>query len=215
MLQQVTRESGFAIYTMDQRSGRGRGARTWTSPAGSGIALSILIKPGPVREWSWLPLLLGVAATRVVRKRGLHASMKWPNDIVMTDGSLRKLGGILATVLADAVVVGIGLNTAMTVEQKPDERATSLAIEGFSGEIDPHLLVRELLNEFGEVLSAEDSRSEYRLMCSTLGLHVSVSRVDGSTLVGQAVTIADDGGLVVRTTHGDVTVHAGDVHHLR
>ena len=77
-----------------QVAGRGRLDRTWESPAGSGIAVSVLLRPDeiPAARWVWLPLLVGLAVDATVREFGVDCGLKWPNDVLVDD---RKLAGIL------------------------------------------------------------------------------------------------------------------------
>ena len=67
-------------------------------------------------------------------------TLKWPNDVLL-DG--RKLGGVLAERVDDAVVVGIGLNVSTRAAELPVETATSLALAG--GRTDREIIVREVL----------------------------------------------------------------------
>ncbi len=58
--------AGFTTFvTDDQTAGRGRLDRTWTAPAGSALAISVLIDPGPLppERFGWLPIAAGVATS--------------------------------------------------------------------------------------------------------------------------------------------------------
>ena len=100
-----------------QEAGRGRLARSWVSPPGSGLTVSVLLRPEGVSasRLGWLTLLAGLAAYDAVRAlSSVPCGLKWPNDLLLGPAQ-RKVAGILAEV-ADpqrpAVVVGIGLNVA-------------------------------------------------------------------------------------------------------
>lgn len=103
-----------------QLAGRGRRARTWNMPPGSGIALSVgwsfASTPGDLPA---LSLAAGVATRRVIEAlTGCAPMLKWPNDLLW---NRRKLGGILVETAprnagACHVVVGIGLNVSMDRE---------------------------------------------------------------------------------------------------
>ena len=90
--------------------------------------MSVLLRPPFPREaWGWLPLLAGLAVvTPLARLSGLELGLKWPNDVLVGD---RKLAGLLAEVVDDAVVVGLGLNVSLRADELPVPTATSLAIE--------------------------------------------------------------------------------------
>lgn len=211
VLARSAEHAGLVVWTADQRSGRGRADRHWISPPGSGVAMSILLKPdsdGPA--WTWFSLLLGCAASLAIRDRGVPSSVKWPNDVVVGE---HKIAGILATAASDAVVLGIGINTAMTLEQRPESRATSLRLEGAS-DLEPEALIDDVLSHFAELLDSNDWVDIYRQQCSTLGMKVHVQMPQGD-LEGTAVDVADSGELIVRGIHGEVLINVGDITHIR
>lgn len=109
----------FRVAIADhQTSGRGRHARRWLSPPGSGLYLSLSYTFGALPEnLPGLTLALGVGVIDALTRLDIEgASLKWPNDIVALDG---KLGGILTEVQSGAgdgvtVVTGIGMNMYMS-----------------------------------------------------------------------------------------------------
>ena len=221
---------GSVLLTLDQRAGRGRLGREWTTPPGAALAASVVVDAEgvPMDARGWLPLISGVAMTRAVdralRGSGREVSLKWPND-VLVDG--KKISGILAEMVTDAerdaIVVGAGVNTAMTAEQLPVETATSFAALGVDVDADL-LLVGYLftLNERWDALRATAGnpntagvRVEVKAVCSTLGTEVLVHLPGGGELRGEAVDIDDFGRLQVRTEDEVVAVSAGDVAHVR
>ena len=123
---------GTVLITDYQSAGRGRQGRTWTAPPGSGIAMSILVRPEGIdpARWTWLSLLAGLAVSDGIRRTAdLPAVLKWPNDVLVAE---RKVCGILServdTSLGAACVVGIGINVGLAEDQLPVPTATSLAI---------------------------------------------------------------------------------------
>lgn len=140
-----------------QEAGRGRAGRTWSTPRGVALTVSVLLRPAPgdvpLEALGWVPLLGGLAAARALRDLGAPAVLKWPNDVLLPAaggepdvpgwGPFRKVAGVLADVVpggvgvlggeggaARAVVLGIGLNVAQTADQLPVPSATSLALAG-------------------------------------------------------------------------------------
>ena len=107
---------GTVFTTHAQTSGRGRLDRSWDSAPGSGLAVSVVLRPDvvPPARWVWLPLLVGLAVDATVHDLGVDSGVKWPNDVLVED---RKIAGILLerveTPLGAAAVVGIGLNVSM------------------------------------------------------------------------------------------------------
>ncbi|GAA5148512.1 biotin--[acetyl-CoA-carboxylase] ligase [Microbacterium pseudoresistens] len=217
------------IVTRDQRAGRGRLDRQWVAPAGSALAVSVLLRAGevPVAERGWIPLAAGAAMADAIAAQLPHVevAVKWPNDVLVrgADDAERKICGILAEARgADVVVVGTGINTAMTAEQLPVSTATSFAVEGV--ECDEDLLVAGYLVRLDAHLTglvehgsavASGLRDVVAVRCSTIGRTVRVQLPGGSELVGAATGLAADGCLVVRDADGEHPVAAGDVVHVR
>ncbi len=210
-----------------QEAGRGRLARSWVSPPGSGITVSVLLRPGgvPASRFGWLPLLAGLALLDTVR--GLspaRAGLKWPNDLLLGPRQ-RKAAGILAEV-ADpahpAVVVGIGLNVA---EAPADQAgATSLAAEGIDVDrSDVLVALLQRLDERERVWRAGRGdpdatrlRSDYRAGCASLGAEVRVELPGGTVHTGIAEDVDRDGRLLLLDPAGHRrAVSAGDVVHVR
>ena len=149
-----------SVYLADaQTGGRGRGAHTWASPAGSGLYVSVLLRPALAPgDALWLSLAAGLAAHgAVLQATGIAPDLRWPNDLLVGP---RKLGGILTEMQAEAtrvrfVVVGIGIN----VHQRafPPEltaSATSLAIETGSTEPTRQQLLVPLLETLGREVAS-------------------------------------------------------------
>lgn len=118
-----------------QTAGRGRRGRSWSSPKGSGIWMSFLLRPDMApQNVSMLTLVAALAArTAVLEETGIKTQIKWPNDIVANG---KKVCGILTELSATPdkvhhVVVGVGIN-ANTKEFPEDikDTATSLLLEG-------------------------------------------------------------------------------------
>ena len=131
---------GTVVITESQTAGRGRRGRSWFSPPGAGLYVSVVLAPRrarvePDRATSLLTLAAGVALSEAVeRVTGLVPAIKWPNDLLV---ERRKLAGILAEGVAQpastgvqAVILGFGINL-MSAAYPPDlaRRVTSLEAE--------------------------------------------------------------------------------------
>jgi len=217
--------SGLVLVAREQTSGRGRLDRAWVSPDGAGLTFSVLLRtPRPVADLGRVPLLAGAAAAQAIAAvNGLDVGLKWPNDLVVDE---RKLGGLLVQHSpTDALVIGIGINTGMTADQRPIPNATSMALEGIEASLRDHTLVLDaVLDAWAEVFAplatttpwADDALEGYRQRCRTLGADVVVHLPSGQDLVGTAVDIDSSGALVVQSPKsGKVTVTSGDVLHVR
>lgn len=215
---------GLVEVARHQTSGRGRLGRSWVTPPGSALTYSVLLRPAPVpaARWSWLPLLTGCAVVSAVHSvTGVQAGLKWPNDVQVGE---RKLAGILAERVGDAVVVGVGLNVRMSEAELPTPTATSLAVEG-AQPADADVLLDALLRAFADAYGrwrkadgvvAGELADSYRALCVTLGREVRVHLPGGEVLDGTAVDVSDSGALVLRSvTDGVHELAAGDVVHVR
>lgn len=221
--------TGSVLVAESQTSGRGRQGRAWTSPPGTGLTFSVLLRPGGVEptRLSWLPLLTGAAvATAVTRICVLGVRLKWPNDLLVGsgDGEQRKLAGILTERSGDAVVVGVGLNVSATADQLPSSGATSLALEDSRWVSRQELLVATLREMETAYLAwqraqgdpdACGSRQAYCHVSATLGRRVRIELPGGEEILGLARDVDPIGRLVVATDSGEQAVSAGDVVHVR
>ena len=210
-----------------QTAGRGRLDRTWMSPQGASLLTSVAVLPSvPVTSWGWLPLIAGVAVSRVVTDLAeFPVGLKWPNDVMCGTAGERKLGGILAerTPRGEAVI-GIGLNLDLRHDERPIDSATSLWRDGAAPVARDDLLaalvatllaVIELWVSAGGDAERCGLAADYRERCVTLGREVRVEQPGGHAVSGVATAISSSGALVLATPNGSYPVSAGDVHHLR
>jgi len=213
------------VLTRDQRAGRGRLDRTWVTPPDSALAVSVLLRVEavPTSARGWIPLVAGAAMTSAVRDQleGREVGLKWPNDVLV--GGF-KICGILAEVMPGdphTVVVGAGVNTRMTAAELPVPTATSFA--ALARTADEDRLLADYLTGLRDAVAAlavggtvaDAAMQAVREVCTTLGSDVSVSLPDGSTLIGTAQRIDDEGRLVVEAAGVTHVVSAGDVVHVR
>lgn len=207
---------GTLFISETQTGGKGRLGRSWNSQRGTGIWMSLLLKPEvPPQEIPQITLIAGIAVCRAV---GNGARIKWPNDIVI--GS-RKICGILTEMSAEMervnyVICGMGIN--VNTPAFPDDladKATSLLIEtGLPQKREP--IAARVMNEFEPLYKQFLEKGfaavlkEYKADCVTLNREVRVI-YRNSTIIGTAVDVTADGGLVVDTADGKITITSGDV----
>jgi len=214
-------ESGTVLVADHQLTGRGRLDRRWTAPAGTSLAISVLLRPPasvPATRWLWLPLIAGLAVGEAVTELGAgEVEVKWPNDVLIGD---RKVCGILSErVEGDpaAAVIGMGINTTLDEDQLPVPTATSLALAGARCVADE--VVVAVLGAVGRWyqrwLAGEELGEAYSRQCSTVGRTVRVERGAAGAVTGVAVGVDHEGRLLVRTADGVQAFAAGDVVHLR
>lgn len=215
------------LLAEQQGSGRGRLGRDWVCPRGAGLLMSVLTRLPelPSTCLSWPGALLGLATVRALGEvAGVHAELKWPND-VLVDGC--KIAGILAEladVTAGAVVTGIGINVDLHAQELPRDDATSLRLLGAA--VSREVLAGALLKRYGELIDRLRATegdaieagllAEYAGVLGTLGREVCAQLPGGAVMAGTARAIEPDGALVIEDGAGvRRAVHAGDVVHLR
>jgi BirA family biotin operon repressor/biotin-[acetyl-CoA-carboxylase] ligase len=211
------------LVAESQVSGRGRLGRAWSAPPRSGLTFSILLRPSvPVTAQGWLPLLYGVAAASAVRRLAeVDVRLKWPNDLLIGE---RKLAGVLAERVDDAVIVGMGLNVSLKDEELPVGTATSLAIEKAAC-VDRDPLLRAVLREVeshyrewteaGGDAEAAGLHAAYLAVSATTGRRVRVELPGEQELTGLATGVDRAGHLQVESAGRRYTLSAGDVVHVR
>lgn len=220
------------VVTDDQTAGRGRLGRSWVSPPGATLAISVLLRADAslrIDALGWLPLAAGLAMTRAVRSTlpwRDDVFLKWPNDVLVGG---RKISGVLSELVVGAVpsvVVGAGVNVTMTEEQLPLPTATSLVLAG-AEHPDPDVVLETYLREFralvdafreaGGDAQASGLQAAVTDACGTIGARVSVELPGGTLLTGLARGIDVSGRIVVQADgSSDLTpISAGDVTHLR
>jgi BirA family biotin operon repressor/biotin-[acetyl-CoA-carboxylase] ligase len=217
-------ERDVVVVADEQTGGRGRLDRAWAAPPG-GVWVSLLVRPDlPPAHAPVLTLAAAVATARAAREAGVEATIKWPNDVLVSgDDGDRKLAGILTEMEGEAdrvswVVVGVGVNANLDLETLP-EGATSLRAERAAADLAPDVdraaFVQRLVEAF-EALAAEPDSvlPAWRELSATLGQVVRVETPQGA-VVGEAVDVAFPGALVVDTEDGRERVTVGDCEHLR
>jgi BirA family biotin operon repressor/biotin-[acetyl-CoA-carboxylase] ligase len=199
-----------------QTEGRGRLGRTWEDADGRGLLCSIVLRPTfPPDDAGLLTLLAGAAWAEAAREvAGVHAEVKWPNDVLVDGG---KAGGVLAESRVrggrlDAVILGSGIN----LEPPPGVDGAA----GVGAAVDPVALLSAFLSGFraGYEVPAERLsdrvRTRWRAVSATIGHDVDAARADGHRVAGRAVDVDPRGGLVLDTPDGPVVVAFGEVVHL-
>jgi len=207
---------GYVVVADHQTAGRGRLGRTWVAPPGSALLVSVLLRPPPEQAHLAVSAVGCAAAAACERAAGVSPGLKWPNDLVAEE---RKLAGVLAETTANltVVVVGLGLNVHVPPDRPRELTSLAVDLDDLAGTRVPRgalldALLVELARRYDDLGSV---MAEYRRRCVTLGRRVRATLTDGD-VVGEAVAISDEGGLVIDTGGGPrVTVAAGDVEHLR
>lgn len=213
---------GTLVVAEKQTAGRGRRGKVWESPLGTGIWMSLVLRPqiAPA-EASVLTLLCGLATAEAIEaETGLSAGIKWPNDILING---KKAVGILTEMDCEMsevhfVIPGIGINVN-TASFPPEiaEIATSLYLE-CGKTISRRRLVHKVLERLEERYetflrtgSFAAMLEDYRKHCITLGKEVHV--LGREPFFAEALDITPEGELLVRRADNgkEEVVFSGEV----
>ena len=209
---------GTVVVAESQSAGRGRLGRSWHSPPGRGIYLSLVVRPRePVELVGRYALVAAVACCEACRAlAGERAILKWPND-VLVDG--RKVAGILAETrsagLGVELVLGIGVNVGYRNGDFPPElqaTAGSLPDVGAGTTTDREGIVQDLVARLARAIGSLrdggwDDLAERFLRYAPAAYGRRVRLLDGRW--GETRGLHPSGALRVETDGGIVVVHTG------
>lgn len=206
-----------------QTGGKGRLGRSFQSPGGVGIYMSVLLRPNcPPEDIMHLTCGVGVAMCDAVEQAtGTRPGIKWTNDLVCQK---RKISGILAELgmtsqgTVDYAVIGVGINCCQGLEDFPEEiQSTAGSLAMVTGQqISRPKVAAAMMESFAKLhqglFTGKDAMLEtYRKDCITLGQKISLVRGD-EVRHGTALDIGSDGDLIVRFEDGTVApVSSGEV----
>ena len=214
---------GTVAVANSQSGGRGRMTRSFQSPPGKGVYLSVLLRPHlPPGDLLGVTGMTAVAVSRAVeRTAGVCPGIKWTNDLVLGN---RKLCGILTemalegeTQMTQSLVIGAGVNVSHTAEDfgpEVSKMATSLAQEGHA--VSRPALAAAMIEELYRLSDSLGGDltgwvEEYRSRCVTLGKPVRLLWTDRQVRA-QALDVDGQFGLVVRLEDGSTTtLRTGEV----
>lgn len=206
-----------------QTGGRGRRGRTWVSPAGSGIWMSLLLRPDISPESaSMLTLVLAVAMVEAINEEVSDAKcfVKWPNDIVVNN---KKISGTLTEMSAEMerihyVVIGIGINVNTTdFDDSIKDMATSIYLETGKKVKRSNIIAafsHSFKKYYEEFLKTQDLAfliDRYNELLINKGRTVKAIYAD-KEIIGEALGINKKGELIIKTEDGsEMTIRAGEV----
>ncbi len=216
-------EEGELVIADRQLRGKGRLGRTWFSPPGVNLYVSVILRPPiDLRNAPFITLMAAVATAQAVKEiSGLRPRIKWPNDLLISD---KKVAGLLNETRGkagkvDFVILGIGINVNMTLEMMPEEirsMATSLREElgyevsraGFL-----RVLTREIERQYQVLLTGETGRilRQWEDFSQMVGTLVEMKSFD-EVIRGKVEGIDPDGSLLLRAPDGSKRrIIAGDI----
>lgn len=208
-LQAVNLSTPLVVVADQQTAGYGKFGRHFYSPAASGLYFSIAFPE--YRQEELFTLALAVAIRRQLQKYcpGNRLTLKWVNDLMVND---RKVGGILVEKIRDQLVCGIGINLSTTFF--PDKLGQSAGALTPGKPVNRQQLMLELLNAIlplAQGYSLREVVTEYRSYFYLLDKPIQLL-IGRQRLAGRAVSINDQGALLVRDDQGKIqAVTSGEV----
>ncbi len=189
------RKKNFVVVAEYQTEGRGRLEREWLSPPG-GLYMSVVVKKDDMAF-----MRAGVAVASALKKVGIDAKLKWPNDVIVNN---KKIAGILVENEGDVSIIGIGIN----VDIAPIKEATCIECEGIK--ISRDKLVKMIIKGLKNKKFYED----YKKLCSTIGKDVKLILLNGE-VEGKVIDIDEYGRILIDTGNEIRKISTGDCVHLR
>ncbi len=206
---------GTIAIAEEQTAGRGRLGRSWSSPAGKGLALSILLRPPLAPGDTQLFTLMSAAAVIQAVKNtapNLSIGIKWPNDLLINK---RKVCGILTEMKAEAdllhyLIIGIGINVNSKLNDFPPELkkiATSIYLENNETEVSRQKLTCRILQKLDDFYRRYFSEgpgfilTEWKKYNITLGKKVKIN-IFRDQVTGKAIGLSPGGALILEEEGG-------------
>lgn len=220
---------GTVVLANEQTAGRGRLNRTWASPAGVGIYMSLLLRPDtgsiPLFLYTFLP---AVAVARALRRAsGLPVFIHWPNDLMLRG---RKIAGILTSIRSGRshprdVIIGMGINVNQMPADLPAElleSATSLAMAAgrrYSRAAIIQALLEEMERGYAHMRAGNLEAlvaAWQKLSPSHQGTPVEVVGGRGGNFRGTTRGLDEDGALLIQRADGSMErVAFGEIRRVR
>lgn len=214
---------GTVLMADRQTGGHGRLGRSFHSPAGAGIYMSLLLRP-ECRPQALMHLTCAAAVAMcdaVEDSAGFRPGIKWTNDLV---SGKRKLGGILTELglspkgMVDYAIIGIGINCCQQSADFPEEiRDIAGSLAMVSGtEISRSRVAAVMMDALHHmsksILTDKDGiLRRYRSDCITIGQDISLVRGE-EIRHGKAIDVDENGALVTRFPDGTLeAVNSGEV----
>ena len=210
---------GMAVLAEEQTQGRGRRGRSWHSPRGANLYLSLGWRfHGPADRLSGLSLAIGaMLAEAIATDCDVDLALKWPNDLYYGE---RKLGGVLIELLSEKsgaipVIAGIGLNVNMPVEDiDAIQRPWTDLVTARGAQVDRNGLAAQMISQVASGLSDISDGDmgswleRWRQRDFLLGRRVLVEGTPN--IAGKAAGVDGNGALLVSTETGQSVAAGGE-----
>ena len=227
------------ISADEQLNGRGRQNRSWFTPPGTALAISLLTRPKIAPQHAMrLTMLAGLAAVEGIETAtGLRLALKWPNDVVvLTDDGRRttdrsassvyrppslKVGGILTEASfqgdgLDYAIVGMGINVNVDFSGNAELQNIATSLKTLRGNpIERAVVLKAIIAAFVEryvwLNDGDRLREAWAARLINLGREIRV-QLDDEIITGRSESVDTDGALLLRTSDGQLhRLLSGDV----
>lgn len=228
--EKITVDKPLLVVANKQTNGRGRMGRKFFSPPGTGLYMTIGIKPKfAIDKALYVTIATAVAVSRAVEEiADVKTKVKWVNDIFVNNkkicGILTEAGANLETGKIDTILIGIGINCFSPASVPPEIRDSIGAISKSRNSFSRSKLAALIYNNTIEILKELEPKEqnplaifetptsgaggpkflqEYRLRSNVLGKRISIFPYQGAApITANAIDIDDNGGLVVEYMEG-------------
>jgi len=205
---------GAVVIADEQTAGRGRLGRTWLSPKGEGLWMTVvLVLEKSLELLQTVTLAAGLAVAQALEESGVESfiSLRWPNDVFL---NRKKVCGILTEsqlrgAMASKIEVGFGLNVSQEKDEFPAnlrKPATSLQIEE-EKEFDRNKIAAIILKKFEEqvhnIISGDVEKciTGWKEFCDQMDKQVEVE-VNGKTISGILIDVKNSGAAAIEQDDG-------------
>lgn len=205
----------FLVLAEAQSAGRGRRGRTFFSPGGAGLYMTLALRPGlAAQSAQGVTAYTAVCAAQAVEHVcAAHPRIKWVNDLYLNG---KKVCGILTEATSDvesgaleALIVGIGLN--LRESDMPDALRDVVGFVSCAGPVKNRLAAEITRSLLAYRPGESDFLAAYRERSLTLGQRVVWDR-GGETVTGTATDVLANGALQLAGNDGQThTVTSGEV----
>ena len=215
-------EASALVIAYSQTAGKGRLGRSFFSPEGTGIYMSLLLRPAfPPEQITLITTAAAVAVANSIEKVcNKNTRIKWVNDIYIDK---KKVCGILCEAgfsgggnSSNYVILGIGINLFAPKNSFPEDikdKAGSIFGEFFQSPDIKEKLIEETVKNFMEIykkLPSKEYMNRYRQKSFLIEKTVSFMK-DGKHFTGTVKNINDNAEIIIQTKDETVTLFAGEV----
>lgn len=210
---------GVACLAERQTNGRGRRGRTWLTPAGAAIALSLGRRVSvAIADVAPLSLVVGLAVARAMHSSGITGvSLKWPNDVLL-DGA--KVAGVLIELASGSnpvmAVIGVGINVGSGMEVRAHIGTPVGDVLDRNRHVSRNVLAANVIDSVHELTANFESSGFSRMRREWERLHAhqgEIVRVTSaaSSVEGVALGVTPNGELILETQSGVANYSGGEV----